>query len=220
MLSAAPHLALSSSTIGPVNIPPGMNGPAQTVQAYNIGTGTLNLTAASSASWLAASIGSQKPCSQASGGCYAVTVSLNTAALAPGTYTEFVTLTDPNAVDSPQTIGVTVNTAPVPDSITAYVTPAGGTLSTVIFNVFTAGAGVKGTATTQSGGNWLQFLSGASGLASSPSPWLIQVAAPHGLVAGTYQGSVTISGSSVSTDNKTVKVTMIVTNAPILSTAA
>lgn len=219
-LSAAPRLTLSNATVGPINITTGTNGPNQTIQAYNVGTGTLSLTATTSASWLTASVGSQTSCNQASGGCYPVTIGLNTSTLAGGTYTEYVTLTDPNAVDSPQSIAVTVNTAPVPASITAYVTPAGGSQSAMIFNIYTTGMGVKGTVSTQSGGNWLQFLSGANGLIPSPSPWLIQVAAPNGLVAGTYQGSVVISGSSVPSDNKTINVTMVATNAPIISTAA
>jgi len=219
-LSAAPRLTLSNATVGPINIATGTNGPNQTVQAYNLGTGTLSLTATTSAPWLTATVGSQTSCNQASGGCYPVTIGLNTGSLAGGTYTEYVTLTDPNAVDSPQSIAVTVNTAPVPSSITAYVTPAGGSQSAMVFNIYTTGTGVKGTVSVQSGGNWLQFLSGSSGIIPSPSPWLIQVAAPNGLVAGTYQGSVVISGSSAPADNKTINVTMVVTTAPIISSAA
>ena len=43
-------------------------------------------------------------------------------------------LFDPNAVDSPQTITVTVNTAPVPNSVTTYITPVGGGLPVAIVN--------------------------------------------------------------------------------------
>jgi uncharacterized protein (TIGR03437 family) len=189
------------------------------VQAYNLGSGSLNLTASVSASWLAATVGSQTACPQATGGCYTVTIALNTASLAAGTYTEYVTLTDPNAVDSPQSIAVTVNTAPVPGTITAYVTqtqPLGASPSSE-FYIYTTGTGVTGTVTTQSGGSWLQFLSGASGIIASPSPWIIEVAAQTGQAPGTYTGSVVISGSSVPSDNKTINVTMIVTSAPIIS---
>jgi uncharacterized protein (TIGR03437 family) len=76
---------------------------------------------------------------------------------------------------------------------------------------------VKGAVSTQSGGNWLQFLSGASGIVAQASPWIIEVAAQSGQAPGTYMGSVTISGSSVASDNQTINVTMIVTNAPIVS---
>jgi uncharacterized protein (TIGR03437 family) len=76
---------------------------------------------------------------------------------------------------------------------------------------------VKGTVSTQSGSNWLQFLSGGGGIVAASSPWLIQVAAQTGMVAGTYMGSVVISGSSVASDNKTINVTLNVTSAPIIS---
>jgi uncharacterized protein (TIGR03437 family) len=217
VLSATPRLGLSTSTVGPINIVTGTNGANQTITAYNYGDGVLSLTASSSASWLSAAVGSQTGCSQASGGCYPVTISLNTAGLAGGTYTEFITLNSPGATDSPQTITVTVNTASVPGSITAFLTPAGGSSSTTTFPIFTLGAGVKGAVTTQSGGSWLQFLSGTGGIVAAQSPWLIQVSAPTGLAPGTYTGSVVISGSSVATDNKTVSVTLTITNAPIIA---
>jgi uncharacterized protein (TIGR03437 family) len=216
VLCATPRLGLSTTTIGPINIATGSNGPGQTVQAYNYGDGSLTLTATSSASWLTASVGSQTACVQASGGCYPISLSLNTSGLAGGAYTEYLTISSTGAIDSPQTIAVTVNTAPVPSSITAYVTPNGGSFSTTTFPVFTGGTGVKGTVTTQ-GGNWLQFLSGSSGIVAASSPWLIQVAAQNGMAPGTYTGSVAIAGSSVASDNKTINVTLNVTSAPIVS---
>ena len=215
LMSAAPQLSLSTSAIGPINTIPGVNGPNQTVNAINIGTGTLNLTATSSASWLSATVGAPGPaCASNTGTCYPVTISLNTASLAAGTYTEFITLTDPNAIDSPRDISVTVNSTGVQSSITAYVTPTGGSSPTALFNVFTTGTGVTGTVATQSGGNWLQFLSGTGGILAQPAPFLIEVAAQVGQAAGTYTGTVTISGSSVASDNKTINVTMIVTSSP------
>ena len=214
--SAAPRLGLSATTVGTINTLPGQAGPAQTVQAYNLGDGNLALTATSSASWLSATVGARAACGQAPGGCYPVNIALNTAALAAGTYTEFITLTDPNAVDSPQDIAVTVNTTGVPASITAYTTAFGGSGSNAIFPVFTTGTGVTGTVTTSSGGNWLTFLSGSGGIVVQPSPWLIQVAAQSGQAAGTYTGTVVISGSSVPSDNKTINVTYTITASPII----
>jgi uncharacterized protein (TIGR03437 family) len=214
--AAAPRLSLNTNTVGPITIVTGTNGPAQTVQAGNAGDGSLSLTATTSASWLTASVGAQGSCSANGGNCYAITISLNTSSLAGGTYTEYVTLTDPNAVDSPQDIAVTVNTTGVPSSITSYVTPAPSATSTTVFDVFTTGTGVKGTAATTSGGNWLTFLSGQSGLITSPAPWLIQTAAQSGQAPGTYTGTVTITGSSASSDNKVINVTMNVTTAPII----
>ena len=216
LLSAAPRLGLSTNAVGTINTTPGANGTTQTVQASNLGDGSLNLTAVASASWLSATIGARGTCAANGANCFAVSIALNTAALAAGTYTEFITLTDPAAVDSPQDIAVTVNTTGVPSSITAYVTPTGGVTPTALFNVFTTGTGVRGTVATQSGGNWLSFLSGSGGIVAAPSPWLIQVAAQVGLAPGTYNGAVVISGSSVPSDNKMVSVTMIVTSSPVI----
>jgi uncharacterized protein (TIGR03437 family) len=219
LLSAAPRLSLSATTVGPIIIPTGTNGPAQVIQASNTGDGSLNLTATSSASWLSATVGARGSCSANGGNCYSVTIALNTSSLAAGVYKEFVTIADPTAVDSPQDIAVTVNTSGVPSSITAYVTPSGGGGSTALIDVFTTGTGVHGTVTTASGGNWLSFLSGSGGIIQAPAPWLIQVAAQNGQNPGTYSGTVVISGSTAPSDNKTVNVTMNVTSSPIVSTA-
>jgi uncharacterized protein (TIGR03437 family) len=216
VLSAAPRLGLSTTAVGTINTNPGANGPSQTVQALNLGDGALNLTATASAVWLSAAVGARGTCAGNGGNCYAVTIALNTAAVPAGTYTEFITLSDPNAVDAPQDISVTVNTTGVQTSLTAYVTPVGGTTSSALFNVFTTGTGVKGTVTTTSGGNWLTFLDGSSGLIKSPSPWLIQTAAQTGQAPGTYTGAVTISGSSVPTENKSISVTLVVTSSPVI----
>jgi uncharacterized protein (TIGR03437 family) len=214
--SAAPRLGLSTTTVGTINTVPGQAGPSQVVQAYNLGDGNLSLAATSSASWLSATVGAKAGCGEAAGGCYAVTIALNTAEVPAGTYTEFITLVDPNAIDSPQDITVKVNTTGVPSSITSYTTAFGGFRSTEVFNIYTTGTGVKGTVTTQSGGNWLTFLSGSGGIVPAPSPWLIQVAAQSGQAPGTYTGTVVISGSSVPSDNKTITVTYTVTAAPII----
>ncbi|MGH9645899.1 MAG: hypothetical protein ACRD4E_03700, partial [Bryobacteraceae bacterium] len=61
--SAAPQLRLAVSALGPFVIAQGANGAAQSVDASNAGDGSLNLTAASSATWLGATIGQPHTCS-------------------------------------------------------------------------------------------------------------------------------------------------------------
>jgi len=220
LLCATPRLGLSTTTVGIIDVQTGSNGPSQTVQAYNLGDGTLTLTTSSSASWLSATVGAQTACSQASGGCYPISIALNTAGLASGMYTELLTVNSTGAVDAPQAISVTVNTTGVPTSITAYLTPTGGSAATNTIQIFTLGTGIKGAVTTQSGGNWLQFLSGANSLVPQPAPWIIAVNALGSMTPGTYMGTVTISGSSVASDNQTINVTCIVTASPIIGTAS
>jgi uncharacterized protein (TIGR03437 family) len=212
-LSAAPQLVLSRTSLGPIQVVPGSNGPAQTIQASNVGTGSLNLSATVSATWLAATVGAPSACALHGGAgtaCYPVMIELNTAALPAGSYTGYVTVADPNAVDSPQQITVTVNVAGIPTSLSLYVTPAGGVAPTAFTRIFTQGT-VTGQATTQSGGNWLSLTTGGIEFTG----YAIQAAAQSGQAPGSYTGSVVLSGANPA-DNKTVNVTLIVTNSPIV----
>jgi len=52
LLAASPKLRLSASTVGPVSMAQGANGNPQTVEAFNIGDGSLSLALSSSASYL------------------------------------------------------------------------------------------------------------------------------------------------------------------------
>jgi hypothetical protein len=125
-LHAAPRLRLVSSTIGPISIALGANGSLQTVEAYNALDGSLNLSLASSVSWIAGSVGAQRTCSSRTGLCTPLQFTLNTAALPTGISTGIVTVSDPNAVDAPQTITVTVQIGgAVPASLDVYVAPGG-----------------------------------------------------------------------------------------------
>ena len=124
--SAAPQLRLSTTTVGPVFITQGQNGTAQQINAANIGDGNLNLTASSTATWTNVSFGVAKSCVIATASynsCVPVNIGfLNTSALGAGNYTAVVTLTDPNAVDSPQTFTVTVQIgSAVPSSLDLYI---------------------------------------------------------------------------------------------------
>ena len=53
-------------------------------------------------------------------------IAFQTSSLAAGTYTGIITLTDPNAVDSPQTITVTAQVGgDVPGNLIFYLAPGG-----------------------------------------------------------------------------------------------
>jgi uncharacterized protein (TIGR03437 family) len=211
-LSAAPQLQLSASSIGPIYVAPNTNGSPQSVQASNGGTGTLTLSAATSASWLSASVGTQTTCSAPGGICWPINIALNTSSLAAGNYTEYVTVQAPNAVDSPQQIAVNVVVANVPSSVALYSAPSGGKASV---NVYPHSA-VIGAVSTQSGGNWLSFTAPPPGQTGFGAPYAITATAQTGQAAGTYTGSVQISGSTYQPDNTTIAVTFNVTNSPVI----
>lgn len=212
VVSAAPILRLSSAAVGPVLVSSATNGSTQTVYASNIGDGNLNLTATASAAWLATSVGSNGPCANGIGNCIPIQIALNTAALPNGTYTSFVTLTDPNAVDTPQTISVTVQVGGVPAGIDLYAAPNGGTASTTV----QTRSAVTASASTQTGGSWLSVALNGAGSFGFFYPYLISATSQPGQATGDYQGSVQFSGSTYDPDNRAVGVTLHVTASPIL----
>ena len=166
-LLAAPQLRLSSSTLGPIYVESGANAQPQVINAFNIGDGALNLAVTSStASWLSGSVGQPSTCS---GGlesvCIPVTLTLNTAGLAIGNYSESLTLHDPNAIDSPQIVTVQLQVNGSPASADLYVTPNNGASTaqsdTASLTVNT-GSAVLSTVTTSDNGSWLNFTLGAN----------------------------------------------------------
>jgi uncharacterized protein (TIGR03437 family) len=201
-LHAAPQLRLSTAALGPINVASNTNGPTQTVTANNAGDGTLSLSVTASNTWLQPSI---------TGGT-TIQIALNTSALAPGTYTEFVTVTAPGAVDAPQNITVTVQIAGVPSTLTFYAAPGGGAVTQ---QVVTQGKPSSAQATTTSGSGWLAVSLSTQGSFTSFFPYLVTATPQTGQAAGDYTGTVTFSGSPVASDNKQAAVTLHLTTSPI-----
>jgi uncharacterized protein (TIGR03437 family) len=122
-LAATPQLKLTYTTYLPLDVLVGQNGPVQTAKATNIGDGTLSLSASANVPWIVASIAGMN-----------VNMALNTASLAKGSYTGVLTVTAAGAIDSPQTISVTVQMGGgVPDSIDFYASPSRAAQPVVTF---------------------------------------------------------------------------------------
>lgn len=211
LLHAAPMLRLVTSVVGPIPVSTGSSAPAQTVEAYNAGDGSLSLTVSvpSSTTWLTASVGSSRACATttAAGNCIPLQFTLNTTSLAAGTYTGIVTISATgNTIDAPQTITVTVRVGPVD----VFVAP--GTSRDV---PVTTTHLINARSTTQDGRNWLSLVLDGTGSFRFVYPYRIHVSPPEDMAAGAYNGSVSTSGSSVASENVTVPVTMHVTTQPI-----
>lgn len=203
-LSATPRLNLLQSSLA-VSVPVGSNGPTETVYTFNIGDGTLNLQATSSVPWLVPTVGASQVCGLR-GGCYPISIALQTASLAAGTYTGVITLSDPNALDTPQNITVTAQVGgDVPSSLVFYLAPGTSTTSTFTTN---------GPVTATSNSTWLTT-STAGDLANGAYVTTITVTAGSGMTAGPYSGTITVGGSSFAPDNKPIAVTLNVTTQPI-----
>jgi uncharacterized protein (TIGR03437 family) len=213
-LSAAPRLRLVSSTLGPVSIAQGANGSSQTVEAYNALDGSLNLSLSSPVTWIAGSVGAQRACSAQSGRsglCTPLQFTLNTSALPAGTVTGIVTVSDPNAVDAPQTITVTVQIGgAVPSSLDVYVAP-GATRDLG----FSTNGQLGTTVRTNDGGPWLSLSLDGTGSFRFAYPYRVHFAPTAAMGQGTYPATITTAGSSFTPDNKTIQVTMRVTTLPI-----
>jgi uncharacterized protein (TIGR03437 family) len=147
--------------------------------------------------------------------CTPINVALNTSALTAGTYTSAITVSDPNAVDAPQTITVVVAIGgTIPDSVNLYVTPDAGSRDSV---KITGNGLLDGTPTTATGGSWLSLAFEGQGSFAFVLPYAIVGRNPGGLAEGTYNGTLRITSATQPVNNKTVTATLRVTTQPIAS---
>lgn len=208
-LAAAPKLRLSNTTVGPVIIVAGQNGSLQTVEAGNFGDGNLSLTVTSNVPWITASVGPAHPCTLRPV-CLPVQIALNTAALAKGRYTGVVTVSDPNAIDAPQTIVVTVQMGGVPDAVDLYLPP-----NSFASSSFTTASGLKTAVTNPPSGPTISIASTSGGSFAFSFSYDVRAVAPAGTPDGDYRGSIAVTSSTFAGDNKTVPVNVHVTSQPI-----
>ncbi len=214
---AAPTLRLAGADLRPVWVQQGAAGPTNVLfEAYNTGDGNLAPQARGSHAWLQPAVEAARACSfDASKTCRPVRLGFNTGALTPGTYRGLVTITDPDAVDAPQSVRVTVYVnGNVPERLDFYVPPTPGAIDAVTVQT-PGGPPPTLRATTQSGGNWLAVSS--SGLGSFQFLYTHRVTATvqSGQAAGNYDGSVAITNSTFAGDNRALPVTLHVTESPI-----
>jgi uncharacterized protein (TIGR03437 family) len=200
-LYATPQLRLSTSTVGPLNIAVGSNGTTQIVSTSNIGDGTLSLSASANVPWITASIAGTS-----------VQIALNTATLAQGMATGIVTVSAPNAIDSPQTIVVTVLMGGgVPNSLNLFLPPGGSTSS-----VFIASNQLNALSLNPTGGLTLSVLAVGGGSFATTASYVVTATAPASTTPETsYTGKINVTSSSFGPDVKSVPVTVNVTGGAI-----
>jgi uncharacterized protein (TIGR03437 family) len=210
---ALPQLRLSQTVVGPLSVAQGAD-TAAVVEAANVGDGNLNVQVASSVPWLTARAGALRDCALRLQACTPLEITVRSSTLARGTHTGVLTVSDPNALDAPQTITVTVNVGgTVPERADLYVAPNGSTAALR----FTSTSQLQTSAATTSGGQWLAvgLEGGGSFRFGQPNPYRIAVTHLPGMAEGTYNGTVTVAGSSIAADNRSVPVTVRVTSQPI-----
>jgi hypothetical protein len=203
-LSAAPVLRLSNSAVV-VAVGLGANAPAQTIQATNIGDGalTLSVSVESETAWLYASV-------QLGGN---IVLAFFTAGLPRGAYTAVATVSDPDAIDSPQTVTVTVQVGGAPPYVVdQYIAPGQTKQILSRSNQCSQCQSLSLpaiTATTQDGGTWLEvsiYSAGTFGFRFGNVS--VYLAPASDMASGTYSGTVQEPG-------QTIPVTMRLTTQPI-----
>jgi glucose/arabinose dehydrogenase len=208
--AAGPALGTSPSSLSFSGVPGGPNPASQSLSVTNTGSGSLTWMAASSQPWLSVS-----PTSGTVPDTFAVTAGI--AGLTAGTYSATITLTSPEATNSPYTVPVTLTLA---SSAAFGISPA--SLS------FTGAAGgptpsAQSLSVTNTGGGSLTWA------AATSQPWLsvdpIAGTAPAtlgvtvssaGLTAGTYNATISLTSSQASNSPQTVPVTLTLTSSPAL----
>jgi hypothetical protein len=199
-LLAAPRLRLSTTAVGPVSVAQGGTATIPTVEATNVGDGALSLQVSSSATWLTPAVGPARACVFRTGNCLPINFTAQTAALARGLHTAVVTVRDPNAVDAPQTITVTVAVgSTLPDRIELYARPGQPAPTTSIVSR------VPVNVSTQTGGQWLSLAADAAGSFQFGTRYIV-TADHRSLGEGNYSGTLT--------GDRAIPVTLRVTNQP------
>ena len=206
-MQAAPKLRLSTAAVGPFSIAQGQNGNIQTVDAFNAGDGGLSISVSSSATWLTASTAETRVCGQPGGVCTAIRIGLQTSALPRGTVTGFVTVSDANALDAPQTIAVTAQIGGgVPDRLQFIVPPDNSQVRQTI----TTSTNFNAT-TSAGGGPRLTVLGAGGGSFRAVYAYEVVAQAAASTADGDYTGTIQISGSPLAADNRAVPVGIRVT---------
>jgi hypothetical protein len=133
-----PAIGVSPTTLNFAGTEGGANPASQTLRITNIGSGELNWTISGNAAWLTVTPTSGSTTTETD----ELTVSVNTAGLtaAGSPYEGEITVTDPNAVNSPRTVSVTLTleAAPVQRSLAGRVESlSGGLLEGVLVTLST-----------------------------------------------------------------------------------
>ncbi len=210
VLASTPRLRLSPGAFTFSYVVGGVQPGPQTLNVSSGGV-PIAFTVNTTPAWLSAT-----PASGTTG--TAVSLSVNPAGLAAGSYSGSVTITAAGAFNSPQTVDVTLNVSQQPNLVLSPATLvfsslAGGSApATQAIAVSSSGPALSYTASTSAA--WLT-VSPASGTTAGTLNVGVN---PSGLAAGTYTGTVNVTSPAAANSPQKVNVTYTVTaGAPSLS---
>lgn len=211
-----PEISVSPRELTFVASTGGANPAAQTIRIRNSGQQTLNYAIVDDADWLdvspksGTSTGNENP----------HTVSVNISGLAAGTYTGTITVTDPNAVNNPQTVGVTLQVGAAlpptiamdPQSLNFEARVGGQNPNPQTLKIRNAGQGTLNYSLADDAA-WLN-VSPSSGTSTGQEVAHIVSVDISGLSKGTYRAAITISSPGAANSPQTVNVTLVVSEIP------
>jgi hypothetical protein len=211
-----PEISLTPTSLAPATLL-GEDAGDQQFTVTNSGSGTLEYTVADDQTWLSVS----PPGGTSDGEMNTITVSYTTAGLDGGVHTATITVRDPNALNDPQTVDVTL-----------FVTeePAIGLSPTVLMPEAALGNdALSDTFTVQNAGGFFLFYDvtvDAAWLSVDPEGGVSLVApdtitvsyATSGLGEGVHQGTITVSDPGAVNNPQAIAVVLTVTSAGSLGT--
>lgn len=194
----------------------GSNPASQKLKINNSGQQTLNYTISDDANWL--DVDPKSGSSQGETNTHGISVDI--AGLTKGTYTGTVTIKDPNASNSPQTVSVDLTiTAQSPPQIwvstgsLSFSAQEGGSNPSVqSIDIRNSGQQTLNY-TISINKNWLNVnpTSGTSTGGTNTHNVSVDIA---GMGSGTYSGTITIADPNASNSPQYVSVTLQITSAP------
>jgi uncharacterized protein (TIGR03437 family) len=209
----------ASLTVSPANLSFSLIAGDSSTQQISLASPVAGLT------WSATTLANWITLTPASGTAPGtITVAVNTASLQPGTYTSSITILNPLAAPSQETVGISLTvTAPgasisVAPATLSFQAQQGAPAQSQSLQI----GGITGTAwqatATTSMGAWLTVSPGSGQVPASLTATVNTVS----LGAGIYQGSITIQASGPKPSSSTIGVTLTVTTiaqpVPTLST--
>jgi hypothetical protein len=191
----------------------GANPSAQIIRVKNSGQGTLNYSITDDANWLNVS-----PASGIStGGENSHTVSVNIGGLGQGTYTANITISDPNAANSPVVVTASLQigsslppTISVsPPELTFSAQKGGANPAQQRIKVRNAGQQTLNYVITDDAA-WMSASPGSGSSTGQENSHYVSVNIA-GLARGTYSGTITVSSPNATNSPQTVNVSLEIT---------
>jgi hypothetical protein len=183
----------------------GGSADSQTFTITNSECGSLNWQVTENSTWIGCNPGSGT-------GSGTVTVTVDPDGLDAGTYTDTITVSDPNASNSPQTVSVTLTVSGDFDPVIkinltqlSFELECGGETDSAICSISNGGGGTLEWTVTENI-DWITC-SPESGTNSGDVEVTVNT---RYLSAGTYTGTITVSAPNAANSPRTISVTLAV----------